>query len=291
MDTEKLQQGVLCMLKMGRWDARVKLNKKLIPKSLPKEIIRARQDMILDRSCLDDLATVRRSAKGLLTRFSLPFPIDGVNWVDKENIEMLDEKFQEFSEIYRERLEILCKKLNKMKSEFKKKYPVYYEAIKQQYPTTESLKRKFLFSWQFFQINVPDKSTKILSPKRYKKETEKLKNMVVQMEEMTVNMIGNMLMHRVQTLSKQCEDGKINAGTVNSFERFFKKWDDLWKGNIDQRKLKMIMARLRKEMKGLDAEAINENTNVQRKLSTSLESTIKKIKDIPNFELKPKFDL
>lgn len=291
MNPNKLQEGVLCLLKMGRWDARVKLDKKLLPKSIPKEIVSARQDMVLDRKDLDNLATIRRSAKRVLFQHSLPFPIDGVMWVDRENIPHIEEQFELFKEQYKECLQQLCNNLGSMKNKFKKKYPEYYEAVKHNYPSNDQLKHKFYFNWQFFQITVPDKSTKILSPKQYKKETEKLKNMVKQMEEMTLNMIGNMLMKRVQTLSKQCDSDKINAGTIHSFERFFKKWDELWSGHVDEKKLRFILTRLRKEMKGIDKETLNANTKVREKLSTTLESAIAKIKNIPNFQLKPKLDI
>jgi hypothetical protein len=291
MKAEQLQEGVLCLLELGRWDARVKMNKELFPKGLPEEITRVRQDMVLDRTLLDDLATIRRQAKGLLERNTMPFPIPGVRWVDKDTVNMLDESFADMKELYEFRIEALITEVSQMRKEFKQKYPKHYKYIKDKYPTTKQLRHKFYFRWQFFQINVPDKSTKILSPKVYKRETEKLRGMVHQMEDMAVNMIGNMLMKRVQTLAKQCDSGKVNAGTVGSFERFFKRWDDLWKDNVDQRKLRMIMSRLRKEMKGMDAEGLREDDSVRTQLSNTLEATIGKIKAIPNFQLKPKLDI
>lgn len=291
MRQEDLQNGVLCLLKMGRWDARVKMDKKLLPKSLPKEIVRARHDIIVDRQILKDLATVRRSAKGLLQRYSLPFPIDGVQWVNKSEIPFLDEEFEKFKEINNERLQILIDKIESMKREFKDKYPKFYEAVKHQYPSKEKLRKKFYFRWQFFQINVPEESTKILSPKIYKRETEKLRGMVKEMEEMTINMIGNMIMKRIQSLSKQCDSGKVNAGTINSFEKLFKRWDDLWKDHVDEKKLKMIVARLRKEMRSADAEDLRDDKKLRDNLAKSLEKTVGKIKNIPNFQLKPNLDL
>ena len=78
MKAEQLQDGALCQLKMGRWDASVKMKKGELGGSVPQEIVRAMQDLVEDRTLLKDLATIRRSAKGLLMRNSLPFPVDGV---------------------------------------------------------------------------------------------------------------------------------------------------------------------------------------------------------------------
>jgi len=289
MTPDQLQEGVLCQLKMGRWDASVRLSKDKLGQSVPKDIVRAMQDLIEDRTVLKDLATVRRSAKGLLKRNSLPFPIDSVFWVKKENISTLDEKFIEFKQMNNERVEVLCDKYGKMKKDFKKKYPDFYDP--KNYPTKDELRRKFYFYHNFFQISVPDKSTQILSPAVYRRETKKLRDMVKQMEDMTVDMVGNMLFKRVEKLAGQCESGKVNGGTVASIERFLGRWDDLWRDHVDQARLKVIMARLKKEMKGTSTERLKNNEDFRAKMGSTLEGMMEKIQQIPDFELKRKLDV
>jgi len=289
MTPDQLQEGVLCQLKMGRWDASKRLSKDKLGRSVPKDIVRAMQDLIEDRTLLKDLATVRRSAKGLLKRSSLPFPIDSVFWVKKENINTLDEKFIEFKQMNIDRVETLCDKYGAMKKSFKKKYPDYYDP--KDYPTKDELRRKFYFYHNFFQISVPDKSTQILSPAVYRRETKKLRDMVKQMEDMTVDMVGNMLFKRVEKLAGQCDSGKINGGTVASIERFLGRWDDLWRDHVDQTRLKMVMARLKKEMKGTSAERLKNNEDFRAKMGSALEGMMEKIQQIPDFELKRKLDV
>jgi hypothetical protein len=289
MKPEQLQEGVLCQLKMGRWDASVRLPKSKLGDELPREIVRAMQDLVEDRTLLKDLATIRRSAKGLLHRNSLPFPIDSVFWVKKEKIPDLDQGFADFKKENDKRLEKVIKNYGKMKSDFKKKYPKFYD--KKHYPTEARLRSKFYFYWNFFQISIPDKSTKILSPAVYKRETEKLRNMVSQMEEMTVNMVGNMLHKRVAKLAGQCDSGKINAGTFNSVERFLKRWDDLWRDHVDEKKMKMIMTRMKKEIKGASVERLKNNEDFREKVGSQLESIMEKLHQVPDFTLKRKLDI
>jgi hypothetical protein len=289
MRVEQLQEGVLCSLKMGRWDASIRMNKNKLGKDVPKDIVRAMQDMVDDRTLLKDMATIRRMAKGILQRHSIPFPIDGILFVPKEKITMLDEKFNEFNSENDQRLKKFLDNYGKLKKEFKNKYPDYYNESK--YPSKDQLKDKFYFHWQFFQIAMPDKKAQILSPKMYKREQDKLANMVKQMEEMTISMVGNMLFRRVKKLSGQCDSGKINSSTFNSVESFLKRWDDLWKEHVDEKKLTMIMAQLKREMKNANVERLKDNEDFRTKMNAKLESTMKKIKNIPNFTLKRKLDI
>lgn len=289
MNPELLQEGVLCQLKMGRWDARVRLPKHKFGKEVPKEIVRGMQDVIQDRTMLKDLATIRRSAKGLLQRNSLPFPVDGVFWVPKEKVAELDEAFKDFKVEKESRLKKLLANIDKMKADFKKKYPDYYHD--KYYPNKQKLQSKFYFHWNFFQMAIPDAKAGILSPAMVKRETEKLRGMVKEMESMTVNLVGNMLFTRVQKLAKQCDDEKINAGTVASIDRFIERWDDLWRDRIDQKQLKMVMARLKKEMKSTTVDRLQDNEHFRNQMQESLESTLSKIKAVPNFKLKRKLDI
>lgn len=289
MRPEQLQEGVLCSLRVGRWDASIRMDKNKLGQKVPKKIVRAMQDLIDDRTLLADMATIRRMAKGLLQRNSIAFPIDSVYWIPKDKIVMLDEEFTKLKTENDKRFQKFIKQYGKLKRDFKKKYPDYYDEKK--YPSKAALKDKFYFRWQFFHFQIPTKETKLLSPKMYKREMEKLAGMVKQMEEMTINLIGNKLLERVQKLSAQCESGKINAGTYNSVDRFLKRWDDLWKDHVDEKKLTMIMSRLKREMKKSSAERLKNNEDFRSKLNTQLESTMAKIKKIPNFELKRKLDI
>jgi len=289
MKAEQLQDGALCQLKMGRWDASVKMKKGQLGSSVPEEIIRSMQDLVEDRTLLKDLATIRRSAKGLLTRNSLPFPVDGVFWIPKHKITELDEAFGKFQEEYTKRLDILCDNLETMKANFKAKYPKYYR--KEKYPTTKQLKRKFYFHWNFFQFTLPDKKANILSPAIYKKEQEKFSGMIKQMEEMTITLVGNMLLRRVQKLATQCDSGKINAGTFSSIERFLERWDDIWKDHVDEKKLRGIMISLKKQIKSASVERLKNNEDFRQAIGSHLEKTIEKIKAVPDFTLKRSLDI
>ena len=290
MRTEQLQEGVLCNLRIGRWDASAKLPKDKLGKDVPKEIIRAMQDLIEDKRLLKDIATIRRSAKGLLMRNSIPFPIDGIWFVPKDRIDYIDDQFRQYKEVNDERVESLIKNYSKLKANMKKKYPNYYRPKK--YPSISQLRKKFYFNWQFFHIALP-KSGKasVLSPKLYKKEQEKFKGMIKQMEEMTVTLVAQRLFIRINRLSEQCASGKINAGTVNSIDRFLKNWNKLWSGYVDEKRICIIMAQLKTQMKTVSADHLKDSEDFRETIGNKMDSLIKKLKHIPDIKLKRKLDI
>lgn len=290
MTPERLQKdGALCQLKMGRWGASVRIPKNKLPKDLPKEIVRASNDILEDRTLLKDLATIRRMAKGFLMRYSLPFPVDGVFWVDKKHIPEIDEKFQEYQKEYFARRDILKSRLDAEKKKFKKKYPEWYN--EKYYPSKERLDKKYYFHWNFFQMNVPDKDAGILSAAMIKKEQEKLRGMVKEMEEMTINLVGNMLHRRIDKLAGQCESGKINAATFDSIERFLQRWDEIWRDGVDEKKMRMIMVQLKKHMKTASADKLKDNEDFRESMGKKLEGLVEKLEAIPDFQLKRKLDI
>lgn len=289
MTPEQLQEGALCQLKIGKWDASVRMDKNKLGKSVPKAIVRAMQDLVEDKTLIKDLTTVKRSTKNLLVQNSLPFPIDGVFWVPKSVIPELDQKFQEAEAEYMNRKEILKRKLPLLKRRFRQKYPKFYD--EKFYPKSYELDKKYYFKWTFFHLTIPGEEAQVLSPDMVRREQQKLKNMVKEMEEMTVNLIGNELLKRIDTLRNQCENDEINAGTVNSIERFMDKWNTLWKGNVDNKKLHGIMKSMRVQMKRTSAERLKTNDDFREKAADKLGKIIGRIKNVPNLELKRKIDV
>lgn len=289
MNENQLQEGVFCQLKMGRWDAKTQIPTSKLGKNIPAEIITTRQDIIDDRMLLKELTTIRRVAKGLLKRNSLPFPIDGIFWVPKDKISFLNDKFTAYKTEYEFGINKLCENINKMEREFKNKYPNYYD--KNNYPSQSRLRKKFYFHWNFMHFAAPSKKLKTLSPTLYKQEQTKFSKMIIEMEEMTVNLIGNSLLARIDRLSSQCENGKINNGTVKSIDKFLKHWSDLWEDHIDEKKLKNIMAILKKQMESVSSERLKNNEDFRNKFNKKLEIIADKIKVIPDFKLKRKLDI
>ncbi len=288
MDQEKLREGVLCQLNVGKWTANKRLPKNHLDESV-QEITRAVYDLVDDRTLLREIHSIQRSAKHFLWLNSLKVPIDNVFWIPRDKIIAVDEKFTELQRECRKRALKLKRSLKKLKSDFKKKYPDLYD--EKFYPDPSTIESRFYFRWRFFDLILPDKKSGLLSPKAYKREQKKFQGMVKEMESMAVNLIGNQLMERIEKLAKQCDGGTINAGTVNSVENFIAKWDDLWKEHVDQKQMQTVIGQLRRQMKKTSADTLKDNETVREALGKRLNKMMGKIENIPDFKLKRKMDV
>jgi len=289
MEKEKLKNGVLVQFRAGRWDAKSKLNVSLLGDDIPEEIIRASQDLICDRSILKELSAIKRSAKSFIKGKSLIFPLDSVFWVPKNKVIEVNEALEDFQRQYHSTRMIVADNLKKWESDFKKQYPTFYDSNK--YPTKEAVVAKFYFKWIFFDLEVPDPKRGVLSPKLYKQAQEKFKKMITEMEQMTIEYIGKKILKRIEKLNSQCQSGAGNAGTVNAINRLLTNWEELWSGHIDDKKFRMVMSRIKRQMKGTSADRIRDNEDFRNKLGTETDKIIKSLKSVPASQLRRKLDV
>lgn len=290
MDQERLESGALCSLKMGRWDARAKIDVKKLGKTIPEEIVRASRDLIADREILGELGANRRECKRKLLNNSVPFPVDGVFFIpDRERIVKLDSFFTEKREKNSELVENLISNLSKLERDFKKRYPEYYDPSK--YPSEARIRAKFYFWWNFFQITPPDGNSGILSPKMYKREAEKFKRMIQEMEEMTITLASNMISKRLNKLKEQCDSEKFNAGTINSINRLLGRWQELWSGHVDDKKFRSVMNSLRVQMKKTTSDRLKDNEDFRRKTEEKIGRILEDLKVVPDYKMKRRLDI
>jgi hypothetical protein len=287
---DNLSEGVLCSFQLGYWGASAKLDNKNLGKDVPKKIVRAMQDLLEDKLLIQDIYAVLRQAKYLVTNNSLPFPIDAVTFIPKHKVTEVNDGLLELDEELDDRVERLIGKYDTLRKQFKKKYPQYYR--KEKYPTKSQLRKRYYMRWRFFQIGVPDQAATELDPKQYKREVDKFKDMVKEMEEMTITLIGNQVLERIDKLHKQCETGEgLHGKTVSSINRLIAKWDDLWKGHVDDKKMKMIIIRLKKEMGKVSIDRLKGNEDFRLEVGKKLGNMMKKLEDMPDVQLKRKLDI
>ena len=290
MNVEQLEAGVLCNLRAGWWGASAKYDNEKLGKDVPKDIVRAVQDLLEDKTMIEQIRTEQRKLKGFVLRNSLPCPIDSVYFVPTEKIPEIQDEVDRTTEIIYEMVNELVKNYTKLKNSFQKKYPKQYRPEK--YPTPERLRNKFYVECSFFQIGMPDQAVMEIDPERYKKVQERFQGMAEEIEEMAVTMIGNQLMLRLDKLQEQCETGEgIHGRTVGSINRFLETWQDIWSGHVDDKKLKMIMTRLRNQMKKISADRLRDNEEFREVANQKISQIMKNLSRIPNVELKRKLDI
>lgn len=287
---ERLNEGVLCNFRIGFWGARAKYDSNKLGREVPKEIVRAVQDLLHDKTLIDDIKNVQWRAKYILKCNSLPFPIDSVFWIPKSKVVLLNEELEELTEEHDERVNKLVRAYPGLIKKFEKKFPKDYKA--ERYPDKEVIRDKFYIDYKFFNIGMPDSSAEVLDPSEYKRVVSKFRGMVDEMEDMSINIIGNDLLKRIDKLQGQCESGEgLHGKTVGSVNRFLEKWEDLWAGNIDDRKMKIIMSRLKREMKKVSIDRLKGNEEFREEVAGKLGNIMKGLESMPNVALKRKLDM
>jgi hypothetical protein len=289
---DRLNECVLINFQRGFWTASAKFDKSKLGSKVPKEIIRATQDLLDDKTLIDDILTVQNKAKYFVKNNSLPFPIDSVFRIPQDKIIYVeDELTNYFMPMHQERVEILANAIDKLEKRFKKKYPNEYRP--ELYPTKKEIRQRFYIRYTPFYFGVPEKGLEVFNSKAYQRQVSKIKGMLDEMEEMTVAVIGNDLLKRIDNLHSKCQDDgdSLHGKSVGSITRFIDKWDDLWRGEVDDKKLTMIVGRLRREMKKVSTDRLKNNDDFRNEISGKLETIMEKLERIPNVELKRKIDL
>jgi hypothetical protein len=289
---DKLNECVLINFQRGFWTASAKFDKNKLGKKVPKEIVRATQDLLHDKTLIDDILTVQNKAKYFVKNNSLPFPIDSVFRIPQDKILEVEETLNnEYMPMFYERVEILAEAITSLKAKFKKKYPNEYHP--ELYPSKKEIRQRFYIRWTPFYFGVPSKGLEVFDSKAYQMQVSKIKGMLDEMEEMTVTVIGNDLLKRIDNLHSKCQDDgdELHGKSVGSISRFIDKWDDLWRGEVDDKKLTMIVGRLRREMKKVSIDRLKNNDDFRNEISGKLEGIMAKLEKIPNVELKRKIDL
>jgi hypothetical protein len=286
----RLNEGTLCSIQTGFWGASAKYDKNKLGSEVPKDIVRAMQDLLDDKTLMDDIRNIQWQAKYVVKNNSMPFPIDAVFFIPKNKVVQINDRLEELIEEFDQRLDKFIRNYGRLIKRFKKNHPKEYRPEK--YPSKRELRNKFYIRWTFFSIDSPDSTAGILDPNDYKRAVTKFQSMVDEMEEMAVNIIANDLFARLEKLHKQCTTGEgLHGKTVSSVNRFLDKWKDLWRGNVDEKNLKIIISRLKKEMKSVEISRLKDNEEFRKEFSGKLSTIIDKIQNMPNVALKRKLDI
>jgi len=99
MNVDTLQNSVMVNVRCGWWGAMARYDENKLGKDVPKKIVRAVQDLLEDKSLIDEARTIQRKLKGFIGNNSLPCPIDGVYLVAKDRVPVIHDKVNESIEL------------------------------------------------------------------------------------------------------------------------------------------------------------------------------------------------
>lgn len=275
--------GVLVSLQVRMWGATTKYDKeRLLIKDEDKEVVRAVQDLIADKSKLELLRTIKNESLGWIKRNSLPSPVREMEFLPKHKIEAADEFLQGQQKRFIEAAEDLVKVYDDLKKDFAEKHPEIYKPEK--YPSKEQLRDRFEFRYTFRMFNVPDATLSAVSPEIYNKEVKKFKDEMEEMKTLIISEVGKEFLARIDSLKKQCIDGEnISSRTITAINGLLEKFDDLWDGFVFDKALRETVADIREYMEGTDAEMLKVDNDFRKMVGnkmTEVASELEKIKEV-----------
>lgn len=282
-------QGVLVLMQVSCPQFTSKFPPEQLGDDIPKNIVRAVYDLLDDKASIDALNSLRSRAKRYLYQNSLPFPYDGFVFIPKIRIEEVDEGLKQLQKEWEEVVEDFIPKLPKLEAEFAKKYPELYNQDK--YPSKYVLKRKFKFRWSYRTFEAPDSKLKLLTPEIYKEEMKRFKEDVQEMKDLTVSLVGNAMMTKIDSLRKQCSNDSVRKGTVDSVHTFLEKFDEIWDGYVGHDELRKMIKEVKDYMDGTNAQMLQVDDKFRGMVESKMDDVVKGLEAVPGVTRKRSIDL
>ena len=201
----------------------------------------------------------------------------------------IDERLQRYQQEWDEVAEDLANQIVNLKEKFAAKYPALYDPSR--YPTAEGLRRSIYFTWSFRQFTVPDREMSVLSPAIYKREMEKFKSDISEMKSMTLNVMANEFVQRIESLKKGCENGTVTPQTITAINGFLSRFDEVWDGFVEEKTIRKMIEDMKEYMDGTDADMIRYDDNFRQLVANKAAQVAEGLKNIDGVELKRAIDI
>lgn len=278
-----LDNGVLFSIKIYNWNASVKIDPKQINENVPSEIVRAMQDLFCDKTLIKELKKIKNQVFYKIETYAMPFPLENIFFVPHKYLEKIDEYLEEMKFHYFNLVDELIRNYDKLRNDFKEKYPDNYKIVKKRYPDASQLKNKFRFEWNLYSISIPDANDgfKMIDKSIIEKEKAKFQNLMVDMEKQTIELIRDKLIDRINVLAEQCNNGTINRATMGSVTNIIEQWEEIWQNCLDQKTLGNAIKSVKMTLNKVgNVDAFKENEKLQGQVEEKLEKIVSRLKKV-----------
>jgi len=287
--TDALNDGVLVSMRIRCWGASASLEVSEFSSDLPTDVVSAMQNLLTDKSYLEDLWALRDESKRFLSRYSFPHQIQGLVFAPKNAITILDSGFKTRREQFFEIVEMLAENLPLLEKKFANKYPKLYRPEK--YPTKTQLKSLFTYDWCFRHLSLPDKGLQILSPELYEQELSKMKTEMRDMRDNILRMVGQQFVFKINSIKEQCAGGMVNSATIKSVNAFFERFDVLWGNFVGHETLKSYISEAKEILEGVDASMLKTSDDLRAMVGDKMGEILSGLSAVADARLHRRLDV
>ena len=226
--------------------------------------------LLVSADSLSPIKSIVARTRSYLKKYVLPFPIQGLILVSKENISRIDqrletvrrefwEKVNGFGEKYDEKIAQARQNLGDLFSEAD--YPI-------------DVFSKFKFEWRFLTLEVPKKAT-VLSPEVYQREKAKFEQMMEETRELAMLALREefqeIVAHMIERLTGE-KDGKPKI-FKNSMLRNLNEFLDGFQNRdlFDDSELRGIVSQAKAIINGTSPEDLRNNEWLRERVRDRME--------------------
>jgi hypothetical protein len=270
MDTYKdvFQKACLIQLSSSHWQGSRILEQGIMERlGENSEWLRGRKYLI-NPELLGPIRTALHQARGMVQKFSLPFPITSLYLVPKESLTVVDERLQAYKNRFWNKVEEFEAVYESAREEARVNLGALFNEA--DYPM--DIRSKFKFDWRFLVLTVPTKS-KILTPEIYEREKQKFETLMDETRELAMTALreefGQIINFLVERLGNNGGKPKtLNGSMFNKLHEFI---EDLATRNIfEDERLVELCEQARSVIGGVSPYGLKYNDSIRENIHSQM---------------------
>ncbi len=224
------EKGCLVQLSISKWQGVKKIDKARLAEMVrdsDHDWVTASKKLV-DPESLKPICKNANAARNWLAGISLPFPINGLVFIPKEMISMVDGKLTEYQADFNNTVRDFEWDYDKLRQTAKEYLGELFNEL--DYPP--DIRARFSFAWRFVILSVPNGNTRLLAPEVYEREKEKFIQTMEEARRMAIEALREEFASMVERITERftdSADGKpkiFKNATVDSFYEYFETFRD-----------------------------------------------------------------
>ena len=223
---------------------------------------------LINPDILGPIHTTQHQARNFISKHSLPFPIQTISLVLKEDITLIDNKLEEYKKLFWERVNGFMQEYGPAREEARSVLGELFD--ENDYP--EEIEKRFKFEWLYFNLGMPGKAS-ILTPEIYTKAKEKFQQKMDETRELALSALCTEFSDVVTNLAEKLNgnNGKTRMYKASMFNSLRDFLDDISGRNLfDDAKLKALSDQARTMIDGINPYQIQYSTEVRNKVHQNM---------------------
>lgn len=264
------EAGCLINLSISVWGGRIKLPSNLLDlKDVDPNFIKASKSLI-DRDYLKPIEEIRNEARSYIYTKSLPFPIQGINFVPKGIIQEMDEKLKQYQNIFDDRIRDFIHHFEEIRDQARNYLSKFFN--EDDYP--QNIHQKFGFFWRYFIMDSPNGKS-LITPEMISREQEKFIQTIDSFKSMAIDSLrtrfAESVDHLVERLTEN-KDGKKKIFRDSMIDNFTEFLGDFGKLNINNdQELGRLINQCHKILNGISPSDLRGSEGFRDAIKTSME--------------------